>query len=87
MGSSYLLDNDSYRHAHQDAAEILFFERRLARQVAMEMDKTCGSILEHLGVSIDGNDDEFIEPHAERLQELEDKMTQLILDICRKKPA
>ena len=86
MSRSYLLENDNFRHAHRDAAEIHFFKRRLTRQVAVEMDTTCCSILEHLGISVDGRD-EFIEPHVERLQALEAQMTMLILDICREKKA
>lgn len=87
MSRSYLLENDSFKHAHLDAAEIHFFERRLTRQVAMEMDMTFGRILNHLGVSTDGRDDEFIEADANVIDELEGRMTNLILDICRRKKA
>ncbi len=87
MSHSHLHVDDSYILVHRDAdrTKAHFFGRRLGRQVAMEMDTTFCHILEHLGVSMDVRDGDLVEAHTERLQALEEKMGELIVDICQQK--
>ena len=87
MSHSYLHEDDSFEYAHAGRPESYLFVRRVARQVAMETDKTVAAILGQLGVCKDGHDDDLITCDGERLQELEDQLTELILNICRRKTA
>ncbi len=87
MTCSYLNGDDDFTLTHPDAdkTKAYLFGRRLGRQVAVEMDTSFGHILEHLGVSMDVRDGDLTEAHVDRLQELEEKMGELIVDICRHK--
>ena len=87
MGLEYLRDNDGFEAAHGVGGKVYLFERRVARQVQLEMDTTCNGILENLGISDSREVDDFTDADGEKLQELEDKLTALILDICRRKKA
>lgn len=87
MGLEYLRDDEDFSSAHAGDCDRYLFERRVARQVQLEMDTTCIGILEHLGVASSNEDNDFTDADGEKLQELEDKMTALILDICRRKKA
>ncbi len=87
MSCEYLRDDDSYTHAHGERNEAYLFEKRVARQVAMEMDTTCNGILEHLGISDNKEVGDFTEADGNVLDELEGRLTNLILDVCRRKKA
>lgn len=87
MTHSYLnVDDDfTFTHPDTDKTRAYSFGRRLGRQVAMEMDTSFGHILEHLGISMDDRVGDLTEAHVERLQELEEKMGELIVEICQRK--
>ncbi len=87
MGLEYLRDDESFVSAHSDENARYLFERRVGRQVAMEMDTTCVGILEHLGINTSTEDNDFTDADGDLLNELEGKMTALILDICQRKKA
>lgn len=87
MSCEYLRDDDGFEFAHAGDYDRYLFERRVARQVQLEMDTTCNGILEYLGISDSKELDNFTAADGAKLQELEDKMTKLILDICRRKKA
>lgn len=87
MAHEYLNEGDSFTLTHPDTDKTLayLFGRRLGRQVSTEMDTTFCHILEHLGISMDFRDGDLLDEHTERLQALEEKMAELIVDICCRK--
>lgn len=85
MSCEYLRDDDGFEFAHAGDYDRYLFERRVARQVQLEMDTTCNGILEHLGISDNKEVGDFTVADVAKLQELEDKMTVLILNVCRRK--
>ncbi len=87
MSLEYLRDDESFVSAHSDESARYLFERRVGRQVCMELDTTCVGILEHLGINTSKEDKDFTEADGNVLDELEGRMTNLILDICRRKKA
>ncbi len=87
MTHAYLNEGDNFALTHPDTdkTKAYLFGRRLGRQVSMEMDTVFGNILERLDVSMDFRDGDILEADAERLQELEEQMGELIVNICQRK--
>lgn len=87
MGLEYLRDGEDFSSAHAGDCDRYLFEKRVARQVQLEMDTTCNGILEHLGISDNKELGDFTEADGNVLDELEGRLTNLILDVCRRKKA